>query len=163
MSTTLDEIIKMLQALELKIDRILAAQLGIHSVPSGKDPLQYDAEDKSVDFRTDPKDWKGPSYIGVHPGKCPAEYLKSQIRRSQWSIKKEKEKPEDEQKKSKTGTPYWKYNERDLAKVIYWLEKVEAGSAPGPQLSKGGVPLPAKKPVSSMSDEDYAASDEIPF
>lgn len=158
MSTTLDDLIGMMQKLDKKIDQVLAQKLGVHSTPSRLDPMKYDAGDKDLVFKFDPKFWQGPSYVGVHAGKCPAEYLRMQVKNLQWKISKEQELPPEDQKKSpKNGKPYWEYNMRDLEKAVYWLQKVEASGTPT------DATVPERKPTAGMSDEDYAASDEIPF
>ncbi len=71
----------------------------------------------------DPRDWTGPSMIGLTFSQCPAEYLDLVADRLDYFASK----AEEEGKTTSAGKPVAPYNRKDAARARGWALRVRAG------------------------------------
>jgi len=85
----------------------------------------------------DPRDWSGPSMVGLHFSDCPADYLDLVAERLDYFA----EKAEAEDKRTSSGKPVAPFNRSDAARARGWAERIRSGK---------------HKPAARTEDEGWA-------
>lgn len=109
------------------------------------------------EIKKDPRDWSGPSYVGMRYSDAPAEYLDLLAGFLRWKAGKNDDdaaKETDAEKKKKL-VKYAKYARTDAARARGWAHRKRSGWAKSEEAPSGGG--------WDTGGDVYSGDNEIPF